>query len=218
MKADRLIDWWSRRQPRERAMLVLGCALVLGLTVDTLLLKPLRTQTAAVKRQLTSARSELATLQKAVEERDRAGSEQLQAREADLEARLTTAESEIHRAQVDLVAPEEMAHQLSAILERFPQLRVVGMVSQAPAPVDDGAGKDGKPVTAEAQRAMLFEHGLELTVEGRYLDLIAYLQQLEHAPHRIYWRELEMKVNPQGVPVTRIRFFTLSRGPAWLSL
>jgi MSHA biogenesis protein MshJ len=218
MTADRLTDWWSRRQPRERVMGILATALLLGLAVDTLLLRPLRAQTAAAKRQLASARSELATLQKVVEERDRAGSEQLHAREADLQSRLTAAESEIHRAQVDLVAPQEMARQLSAILKRFPQLRVVGMESQPSAPVDHGQSKDGKPVTPEALRSMLFEHGLELTVEGRYLDLIAYLQQLEHTPHRIYWRELEMKVNPQGVPVTRIRFFTLSRGPAWLSL
>jgi MSHA biogenesis protein MshJ len=117
------------------------------------------------------------------------------------------------------VAPQDMTHQLAAILARFPDLRVVGMVSELPVPVDENADKSARvPANAEARRTMLYEHGLEITVEGKYLDLIAYLEQLEHTPHKIYWRDLDLKVNAQGVPLTRIRFFTLSRGSTWLAL
>jgi len=183
------------------------------------LLKPVRIQIAASTQRLERARSELAKLQQLVEERDRAGSDQLRARQGDLEARRAVAESQIHRAQIDLVTPQDMAPQLSAILQKFPQLRVVGIVSESPVPVDRAMDPNSKAAPGnEPNGSMLYEHGLEVTVEGKYLDLIAYLEQLEHTPHQIYWRDLDLKVNAQGVPLTRIRFFTLSRGPTWLAL
>jgi hypothetical protein len=58
-----------------------------------------------------------------------------------------------------------------------------------------------------------------VTVEARYLDLIRYLDALEHAPHRIYWHTLTLSVDPgTGQTQTRIAFYTLSREATWLSL
>jgi len=219
MNSNRLAMWLERRKPRERVLLLAMTVVALALTGDTALLKPVRIQIGDAKVHLASARSELDKLQQLVEERERLGSEHLRARQADLESRMTAAESEIHRAQIDLVSPQDMAHQLSAILSKFPELRVVGLVSEPPVAVDENADKSGKTsVNAEARRSMLYEHGLELTLDGRYLDLIAYLELLERTPHKIYWRELDMKVDGQGVQITKIRFFTLSRGPIWLTL
>jgi MSHA biogenesis protein MshJ len=214
---NQLTDWWDKRKARERFLAIAAAALAVLCAGYVLLLKPLQVQIADANRRLATARSEMAELQQLVEQRDRVGSDQLRAREANLEARLTVAESEIHRAQIDLVVPQDMARQLSAILQKFPQLRVVGIVTDQPVPVDQATGAKAS-ANAAANGAMLYEHGLELTVEGKYLDLVAYLDQLEHAPHKIYWRDLDLKVTPQGVPLTRIRFFTLSRGPTWLSL
>jgi len=64
----------------------------------------------------------------------------------------------------------------------------------------------------------LYQHGMQVTVSGRYLDLIGYLQALEHAPYRVYWRQLDLKVDEKGMPVTRIDIFTLSRETTWLAL
>jgi MSHA biogenesis protein MshJ len=219
MSRDELALWWKRRKPRERLLALAVAVLGLLLSGDALLLKPAQRRIADSKLQLANASSELAKLQRMVEQRDRQGSESLRARQAELQARLSTAEQQIHRAQIELISPQEMARQLSVILRKFPELRVVGMSSEPPALVDESADKSGKvPDNAEARRSMLYQHGLELTVEGRYLDLISYLEQLEHAPYKIYWRELDLKSSPQGTLVTRIRFFTLSRGPTWLSL
>jgi MSHA biogenesis protein MshJ len=214
-----LTEWWDKRKPRERFLVIAVVALAALCIGYVLLLKPVQLQITDANRRLAAARSEMTELQQLVEQRDRAGSDQLRAREANLEARLTVAESEIHRAQIDLVLPQDMGRQLSAILQKFPQLRVVGIVTQAPVPVDQpSAGNARASAGAAASGSMLYEHELELTVEGKYLDLVDYLDQLEHAPHKIYWRDLDLKVGPQGVPQTRIRFFTLSRGPTWLSL
>jgi MSHA biogenesis protein MshJ len=219
MSLDTLRQWWARRVVRERALMTLVALVAIVFAVDSALLKPVRLKIADARLHLVSARSELDKLQRIVEERDRAGNENLRLREASLQARLSAAESQIHRAQIELISPQDMARQLSVILRKFPSLRVVGMTTDAPALVEEGADKGGKAaVSAEARRTRLYQHGLELTIEGSYTDLVSYLDQLEHAPYKIYWRELDLKVDPKGQPVTRVRFFTLSRGPTWMTL
>jgi MSHA biogenesis protein MshJ len=84
----------------------------------------------------------------------------------------------------------------------------MGMNSSSPKPLVENA----------AGNAAIFQHGLEVQIEGPYLDLLGYLDALERAPYRLYWRELEIKVGTTGMPVTRLVFFTLSRESAWLRL
>jgi len=219
MNLDSLRQWWARRILRERVLLALAALLIFALVVDSALLKPVRVQIADARHRLTSARAELDKLQRIVEEHDRVGSENLRLRQASLQDRMAAADAQIHRSQIELISPQDMGRQLSAILRRFPSLRVVAMTTDAPAPVEDASDRSAKALPdPEARRSMLFQHGLELTIEGSYPDLIGYLEQLEHAPYKIYWRELDLKVDTKGMPVTKIHFFTLSRGPLWLTL
>jgi MSHA biogenesis protein MshJ len=219
MNLETLRNWWKRRQPRERAMALFSAALLLAMGFDSLLLQPVRLKVAANRAQLAAARSQLDKLQHIVEERERVGSENLRSRQAELATRRAAAEAEIKRAQIELISPQDMERQLSAILRRFPELKVVGMATDAPSLLDETGNGEAKPAeNAESRRSLLYRHGLELTIQGRFLDVISYLEQLEHAPYRIYWKELDLKVDPKGNPVTRIRFFTLSRGPEWLTL
>ena len=102
------------------------------------------------------------------------------------------------------------------------QLHIVAMKTLAPLPISASAPEHSAAPGVEAAAlpaSGLYQHGLEVTVEGRYLDLIAYLEALDHAPYHIYWRDLDMSVDAQrGVPQTRIRLFTLSRDATWMSL
>src|SRR5205807_5151154 len=82
IKADQVSEWWDRRKPREQLLVIAVAALTLLFAADALLLRPLRIQIADSSKRLAGTRSELATLQQQVEERDRAGSEQLRAPEA----------------------------------------------------------------------------------------------------------------------------------------
>jgi MSHA biogenesis protein MshJ len=210
---------WRRIQARERSLLIVAAVLMIAAAFNSVLLGPLRQKIAASRSELAASRSQLEKLQHIVEERDRVRVEDVRRRQADLEARRAAADAAIRRAQIELITPQDMQRQLAAILRRFPELKVVGMLTEAPTPLDDNATGDGKALeSAQSRRLVLFRHGLELTVEGGYPDLINYLEELEHAPYRIYWRELELKVDGKGAPLTKIRFFTLSRGPEWLTL
>lgn len=211
MKA--LKRWWSRRGLRERALVLLGFLMGVGAALDTALLVPQRAQFTAAKRDALAMREKSATLQAQVAEQSRDGDTQFAERRAALQARRTHAERVIAEAQVDLIAPQDMREQLASILARFPQLKVIAVTSLAPAPLGE-AGSVASPAIA----AGVYQHGLEVQVEGRYFELLSYLEALEKAPRRIYWRELDLQVNPQGVPVTRIALFTLSKEAVWMRI
>jgi MSHA biogenesis protein MshJ len=201
--------WWAARQPRERSLAIAVAGLAIAALVETAVLGPQRDVSTRLARESDQAQQRLQQLQALAARQAGAGEEQVRHRRAALQERRARALRVIEQAQVDLIPPQEMSGQLEAILARHTRLRVVGLNSTGPKPVVDG-GSGAAPG--------LFQHGLELQIEGPYLDLLAYLEALERAPHRIYWRELELRTGVDGTPVTRLVFFTLSREATWLRL
>ncbi len=224
----RLKKWWQKRTLRERLAVQLAALTVVATIVDTAALAPTRKEADHVRGELAGAKSELEKTRAAIEEQARQSESYIEGRKSELQQRRKAAEDVIREAQVDLITPQQMKHQLAAILEKFPQMSIVAMNSLAPVPLgfatpskstaNHAAATAQVPGLAPNVVAGLYQHGLEVTVEGHYLDLIGYLQTLEHAPHRVYWRDLDLAVNDKGVPVTKIGLFTLSRDPTWLSL
>lgn len=204
-----LAAWWGRRRARERALAIGGALVALALLVDTLAFAPQRAQADALRKQLTAARQQASQLRVLAEQHAAQGDAASRGKQAELAQRRTRAEAALADAQTGLMAPRDMLRQLEAMLAAHPRLRVIGIQTQAPQPLAADPGDAA---------AGLYQHGLELRVEGRYLDLLAWLQALERAPHRVYWRELELKVGTDGVPVTRVAVFTLSREATWLQL
>jgi MSHA biogenesis protein MshJ len=197
----KLKAWWVARKRREQWLAAIAALAFVAAAVELVALTPQRVAKKKLQSEIVAARAHLERLQATAVEIASTQSAAASGPPA-LQARRERAQALIERAQAELVAPNEMARQLAAILARHPQLRVVGMQSNAPKRVEGGA---------------FYEHGLRVDVEGRYLDLLAYLDALRQAPHRIFWRSLEMKADGP-VPVTRIELFTLSKEEVWLRL
>jgi len=219
----RFIAFWSKRKPRERLILQFAALLALGLMGDRFLLAPQRAEAARVRAELIAARSALDHVRSAIDQQGLKGLSAGQARIEELNRRRAAAQAVIEHAQADLISPKEMRRELAAILDRFPQLHVVGMKTLAPQPISlPPPGPAGAaPATSAPSGAGigLYQHGLEVTIEGRYLDVIAYLEALDHAPYHIYWRDLDLSVDAShSLPQTHIRLFTLSRDATWMSL
>jgi len=209
--------WWAQRAKRERWLVAVVVICAVGAVVDVALLAPQRAESKKLTRDVDAAKTRLQQMQSLAAQQASDSESSLRKRRETLQERRNRALQVIADAQVDLIAPQEMTRQLEAILVRHPTLRIVGMSSSSPKPlVENAANQSTQPTSAAG--AGIFQHGLEVQIEGPYLDLLGYLDALERAPYRIYWRELEMKVGAGGVPVTRLAFFTLSRESAWLRL
>lgn len=207
----RLQRWWAQRAPRERWLVIVVtlCAAVAALDVG--LLNPQRAESKRLAREVEAAQTHLQQMQVLAAQQASAGESELRQRRISLQQRRARAMQVIGDAQVDLIAPQEMTRQLEAILVRHPALRIMGMNTSSPKPLVENAGTG-------STGAAIFQHGLEVQIEGPYLDLLGYLDALERAPYRLYWRELDIKVGTTGMPVTRLVFFTLSQEAAWLRL
>lgn len=205
-----LSGWWLRRAPRERWLVRAVLALLGAALLETVVLGPQRAATAGATREFEAARKHLQQMQELAAQQAGGSENRLRQRRAALQERRTRALQAIDAAQVDLIAPPEMTRQLEAILVRHPALRFVAMNSTGPKPLVEQS--------REGASGGVFQHGLEVQIEGPYLELLGYLEALERAPYRIYWRELDLRVGAAGLPVTRLVFFTLSRESTWLRL
>jgi len=207
--------WWLQRARRERWLVIAVMVCAVGALIDTALLAPQRAESTKLARSVEAARTHLQQMEKLAAQQASDGENELRQRRITLQERRARASKAVDDAQIDLITPQQMTRQLEAILVRHPTLRFVGMTSSSPKPLVENAtnGPTGGAGVG------IYQHGLEVSIEGPYLDLLGYLDALEHAPYHIYWRELDMKTGSvNGLPVTRLAFFTLSREAAWLRL
>lgn len=142
------------------------------------------------------------------------------------------------RMQRGVVAPERMVQVLEALLRSSGKLQLVSMKTLPVAPVNAAtaapaagaaAASDpaaGAPAAAEAGAAkpaaepvtLLYRHGVELTVRGSYLDMLAYMQALEAMPTQVFWGGASL--DAQQYPDVRLTLtvYTLSLDKTWLKL
>jgi MSHA biogenesis protein MshJ len=204
-----------QRAPRERWLVIAVVVFAAGALIDTALLAPQRAESAKLARSVEAARMRMQQMDKLAAQQASDSDSELRQRRLTLQQRQARATKAVGDAQIELITPQEMTRQLEAILVRHPTLRFVGMTSSSPKPLVENAANGSNGGAGVG----IYQHGLEVSIEGPYLDLLGYLDTLEHAPYHIYWRELEMKTGGvNGLPVTRLAFFTLSREAAWLRL
>ena len=126
-----------------------------------------------------------------------------------------------------LVAPQEMAHVLEDLLHhnnrlQLKSLRTLPMTSindiLATTVEKDVQKTDKTAVVAgkESREAWLYRHGVEITVQGTYADMLAYLGELEQLPRRVYWGELRLSAETYPVAVLTVTLYTLSLEKMWL--
>ena len=59
---------------------------------------------------------------------------------------------------------------------------------------------------------------LEMVIEGNYLDVVAYLKDLEALPWQFCWKDLELATVKYPVNRVRIEITTLSMDKEWLGV
>jgi MSHA biogenesis protein MshJ len=74
------------------------------------------------------------------------------------------------------------------------------------------------PVAAEGPAVSLYRHGVQLTVEGSFADLMAYVQALEAMPQRVLWGSVGFKVEQYPKAALTLQLYTISRDRVWLEI
>lgn len=128
--------------------------------------------------------------------------------------------------QNGLVPPERMAPLVESILRANGRLQLVAMRTLPVEPVMGGAKPDAAaPSTAAAAAtpaarpaALLYRHGVEVTVRGNYLDMIGYMAALESMPTQLFWGGARLEAETWPASRLTLTLYTLSLDAKWMKL
>jgi MSHA biogenesis protein MshJ len=62
----------------------------------------------------------------------------------------------------------------------------------------------------------VYKHGIELTLQGAYLDLLDYLTRLEKLPVQMFWAQAKMDASEYPRVRLTVIVYTLSLDKNWL--
>jgi MSHA biogenesis protein MshJ len=223
---------------RERAFIFVTSALLLIVLVNVFLLDPQFAKQKLVADQVKQDQSKLVEIQALIRQKVAIGSIDPdatdRARLNNLKQQYLATQNGLLDMQKGLIPPDKMAGVLEDILRRHGRLHLTALKTlPATSLNDDGAGdeKSGAAKTATAassdgndkavplsDEGTIYKHGVEITVQGGYLDMLNYMSELESMPWQVFWGKAELNVDEYPQATLVLTLYTLSLDKKWLKL
>lgn len=206
---------------RERVIIFLAAALALVSAMNVLVLAPLDKEQRGIVGRVHDEQAQIARIRAEIQQKV---SEQTSDPDAALRARLHMLEQQqadleqsIAGLQKGLVSPDKMPDLLESILSSNARLRLVSM-KKLPATNLAAAPAGDAPQASTPGGVGLYKHGVELTVQGSYLDMLDYLSALERLPSQLLWGDLVFSVDEHPTATMTLKVYTLSLDRQWLHI
>jgi len=218
---------------RERALIFLAVAMVLIVLVNTLLIDPLLTRHKKLQQQIAQTQEKTSAMQRQIQSLVNSWNVDpdvaLRARLAQLREQSERTGKTLEDIQSGLVPPQRIPVLLEDILKHNRSLRLVALktlpVTVLGEPDTAAAGKTpgeaDKPAQAQkpaSPESLVYKHGVEITLEGSYLDLLRYLTEMESLPWHMFWGKADLDVEKYPNVTLTLRLYTLSLDKAWLAI
>ncbi len=216
----------NRASLRERALIFAAAIAVISMVWYQLVMQPLESKKAAIAKSVDAMRMNAAS-DSAANASDLVAERyaELKSRDLALTKAIADADAQLGDMQRGMIEPKEMVKVLTAVLERQKSLHLVLLrnlpVQPLLKPVEktdksDRQDKTDKPDEAGADVGP-YLHPVELVVRGDYLNVLAYLKELEAENWGFQWRRFELVSSEEG-PEYHIQFMTLSMESNWLGV
>ncbi|HWA13356.1 MAG TPA: type II secretion system protein GspM [Burkholderiales bacterium] len=218
---NRLNERFSKFNDRERlAVLVAGIVVIAGLGfalfVDGNLArqKVARESLARQHAELSQLQAQNAELTRSLAQDPDAASRQ---RIEQLRVELGGYEAELRGVQQGLVAPERMVRLLEGMLAGQTRVRLVSLKTLPVSSLIESAPAEGAAdARVKEDKRLVYKHGIELTVEGSYPELVEYQARLENLPWRMFWAQSRLDATDYPRVRLTLTLYTLSLEKAWL--
>ncbi len=204
------------------------------LVVDTLLLTPAAVKQKRTEQEITQRLQDLQThsSQLAALQAQRAQDPEAAARRRleELQAQLATLRLDIGKQSALLIAADRMPRVLERLLANHPRVELVELKSLPRVVLDLGAGQTTGDAPQQGARAPgstagkladgtpqgVYRYGLEISIRGGYLDLLAYLRAVEAYPERFFWERVDLMAVEYPVTTLKLKLYTLSLDSQWM--
>jgi MSHA biogenesis protein MshJ len=208
------------RSRRERMLIFLAASAVIVFGIYALSIAPALERSRMLAQQIADHTNQIVVAQAQRSELERSLQQDpdtaIRARIATVRAEVAQVDTQLSGLQSSLVPPERMAALLHELVGQDHKVRIVRLQNLPAAPLveKDPASQVGATPEQTAARHV-FKHGVQLTVEGSYLDLVAYLSRLEKQQWQVYWGRTALSADYPKVQV-ELTLYTLSLDQAWL--
>lgn len=210
---------------RERLMIFAGAALTLILLLNALLFDPQFGKQKLLSIQLQADQSKIAGMQTEIQQKVKS---QVSDPDAANQVLLKTLQQQSLQLHADLIGmnnvlvkPENIASLLEDILQRNGKLRLISLNTLPVSNLTPAVPKQlNTPATTQSALGTgeIYRHGVEIVVQGNYLDMMRYMSALETLPWQLFWGKAKMQVQTYPEATLSLTLFTLSLDKKWLNL
>jgi MSHA biogenesis protein MshJ len=213
---------------RERGLVFFSLAFVVLGILYTFLIRPALEQQRRITSEVSQRESQIRVMNQQLslaltnrrEDPDAANRRKLE----DLKRKLVDVQRSLAERQARLIAADRMAGLLEDLVARNAKLHLLELKTLPPVRLEPGAAASASAAPksgtgGEAPNAGgVYRHGVELTVQGGYFDLLSYVSQLEKLPAQIVWARVEVSSADAEYPKVKMKLtlYTLSLDRAWL--
>lgn len=200
--------WFSARARREQVLMALAALIVVWLGASVFWLAPAQERLDAKQARLQQQRTELGSLQQEVsrfeQQLETDPNTQLEERENELQARQQRLEARMNR-NARLMTPTQSVAWLQSLLEDNSAVQVLHFDTLEPSPIlavgESQGGGNGMN---------LYQHSVEVTLQGEYLALREYVERLQSLPFEYYWQKLRYEVQDYPTAQLTVTLYALS--------
>ena len=207
---------------RERTMVFVAGAVVIAFIFWLLALQSASDRNRRLSTQAAADHGAAATLAAQVKELQRTAASDpdapAKAHLADIDRQLAELEAGLEQRQGGFIPPSRMPELVQGLLAHTPGLQLVSMRTLPVAPLAEALPQPGAAPPTPQAAAGLYKHGLDLTVEGRFADLVSYATQLEKMPVHVLWNRTRIDALAYPKVTMTLTLYTLSLERAWLQL
>lgn len=214
---------------RERIMVFGASALVVYTLVNLLLIDHLETSKQRFLSEIATDQSAIMDMQQQVNllknkapiDPNAQNKQRISALDAELDS-INTAKEQL---DIKLISPDKMPELLRDLLAKNGKLKLVSLNTL---PTEHLLTQPSEPANASASQSIanqeihldnpVFKHGVEITIEGRYLDLLEYVSTIEKMDWHILWNKAELTTKTYPNNQLKLTLYTLSLDKAWLSI
>lgn len=220
---------------RERIAVFVAAVAALLFLVDALALQPLFARHKALDEQVRQQEAQMQSIEQDIVARmgayegnpDVATMRQL----AEVNKQAAVMTSNLRTMQRGLVAPEKMSELLQQLLRSNGKLKLVSLrtlpavglggegAAKAPAQATPpAAGAATAANDAPKPRELLYRHGVELVLQGGYLDMLDYMEALEGLPSQLFWGRAQLDARNYPSSTLTLTLYTLGLDEKWMTL
>lgn len=216
---------------RERIIVFAMAALALITAVNEGMINPMFRQQKTLSDQLQGDQAKIGEIRKQIQQKLRSQSEDPDLANRDALKKLLEQtkrmQGEMNALEKGLVTPDKMPELLENILRRNGKLHLVSLKTLPPSSLTEALVGPVKPVDGKGNMAdakelpttgSVYKHGVEIIVQGSYLDMIDYMAALEGTAWQLFWAKAELDAREYPKATLRLTLYTLSMDKKWLNI